>query len=97
MTMNTDISQLAKMPLHLWIILAVILFSQGVWLFLDSRKRGVKKWFWGLYGLIQFPTPILIYLLIHHKSMNVKLLRVLLTLIIIIVIAIVLGVTYDYL
>ena len=97
MRTNTDFSNLAGMPLYLWILLATLLFSQGLWLFLDSRKRNANRWFWGVWGLIQFPTPILIYLLFYHKSMSKKQLKVLLSLIIIIVIAIVLVVVFNYL
>lgn len=97
MMINTDFSNLAEVPLYLWILLATLLFSQGLWLFLDSRKRNANRWFWGLWGLIQFPTPLLAYLLLHYKTMSKKQLKVLLSLIIIIVIAIVLGVVFNYL
>ena len=95
MRINTDFSNLTEVPLYLWILFATLLFSQGLWLFLDSRKRNANRWFWGLWGLIQFPTPILIYLLFYHKGMSKKQLIGLLSLIIIIVIAIVLGVVFH--
>jgi hypothetical protein len=40
---------------------AVLLLCQGTWLYLDARKRGGKAWFWGLWGLIQFPLPTILY------------------------------------
>lgn len=39
----------------------LILLLQGTWLFLDARKHGGKAWFWGCWGLIQFPLPLLTY------------------------------------
>lgn len=44
-------------------LLVSILLSQGVFLFIDARKRGLHlyAWFWGIIGLIQFPFPIVFY------------------------------------
>ncbi|MGE5702040.1 MAG: sigma-Y antisigma factor component [Clostridia bacterium] len=56
-----------EIPLFYWILLAIIMFSQSTWLFLDARKYGHKKWLWGLVGLIQFPMPLLVYLLFVKK------------------------------
>ncbi|WP_416828528.1 transcriptional regulator [Ectobacillus polymachus] len=44
-------------------LLVSILLSQGVFLFIDARKRGLQlhAWFWGIIGLIQFPFPIVFY------------------------------------
>ena len=39
------------------------LLVQSLALFIDARKRGGNPWFWGLWGLIQLPTPTLFYLL----------------------------------
>lgn len=56
-----------NLPLHSeipwwgWILLVLLLGTQGTWLFLDARKRGARAWFWGLWGLIQCPMPILFY------------------------------------
>ncbi len=44
-----------------WLLLVLLLGAQGTWLFLDARKRGARAWFWGLWGLIQFPTPLVLY------------------------------------
>ncbi|TJY38537.1 hypothetical protein E5161_20270 [Cohnella pontilimi] len=56
------------MPLQeAWPILiacGVLLLCQGTLLFLDARKRGGKAWFWGLWGLIQFPMPTITYALL---------------------------------
>ncbi|MDF2672688.1 MAG: hypothetical protein K0R09_953 [Clostridiales bacterium] len=50
----------------------LIVIAQGTWIFLDARKRGEKYyWLWGLLGLIQFPSSLIIYLLVmgitHEK------------------------------
>lgn len=44
-----------------WLLVASILISQSTWLFIDARKMDSKYWFWGLWGLIQFPLPLFIY------------------------------------
>lgn len=53
-----------ELPPALWVLLAAVLLGQGTWLFLDARKRGAAAWFWGIWGLIQFPMPLLCYWLI---------------------------------
>ena len=67
---QTDFSDISKMPLGFWILLAVILFTQAVWLFMDASKRDANKWLWGIWGLIQAPTPLILYLLIVRKILS---------------------------
>ena len=67
---HTDFSYVGNVPIAFWILLAVILFSQAIWLFTDAGKRNANKWLWGLWGLIQFPTPLLLYLLIVQKILS---------------------------
>lgn len=44
------------------IILAIpILLAQGIWLYIDAKRRGTYAWAWGIVGLIQFPIPLLLY------------------------------------
>jgi hypothetical protein len=50
------------------LLVAPLLLGQGTWLFLDARKRGARPWLWGLYGLIQFPCPLLLYYFIVIKK-----------------------------
>lgn len=53
-----------------WAILisvAVILISQGSWMFYDAAKRNENKWLWGFFGLIHFPSSIIIYLLVTRR------------------------------
>ncbi|MFD2615670.1 sigmaY antisigma factor component [Paenibacillus gansuensis] len=51
------------LPWYGWVLLALLLMLQSTWLFVDARRRGKLPWFWGLWGLIQFPMPILFYLI----------------------------------
>lgn len=44
-----------------------ILLAQSIYLFIDARKRDSFPWFWGLWGLIQAPMPLLFYLLFVRK------------------------------
>jgi hypothetical protein len=59
--------QPADVPLWLWFLLAAVLLAQSIWLFYDARRRGLYPWFWGIWGLFQFPFPTLIYLLFARK------------------------------
>lgn len=54
---------------ELYVVLAVIpvLLAQSLYLFLDARKREHYPWLWGLWGLIQAPVPLLVYLLVVRK------------------------------
>lgn len=52
------------LPVYVWILLAVVLLSQGSWIFMDASKRGENKWLWGLYGLTSVPSSLIVYLLV---------------------------------
>jgi hypothetical protein len=43
------------------LLVAPILLTQGILLFIDAKKKGAYSWFWGIWGLIQFPLPSLFY------------------------------------
>ncbi|QMV44929.1 sigmaY antisigma factor component [Cohnella cholangitidis] len=49
----------------LWTFLGLLLLAQSTGLFVHARSRGGKAWFWGLWGLTQFPCPTLVYLLLQ--------------------------------
>nr|WP_309098969.1 sigmaY antisigma factor component [Fredinandcohnia onubensis] len=51
----------------LFIVAVIILLIQSFWLFLDARKRGHNYWFWGIWGLIQTPLPLIFYLIFARK------------------------------
>jgi len=53
------------------ILLSPILLTQSILLFIDAKKRNSYAWFWGIWGLIQFPLPAIFYWFFvtrrHHK------------------------------
>lgn len=53
--------QLIASSVWFWILLASVLITQSTWLFMDARKRDSMPWFWGIWGLIQAPMPLLFY------------------------------------
>ncbi|OBR63212.1 hypothetical protein A7K91_24980 [Paenibacillus oryzae] len=53
--------ELLRESIWFWLLIGSILVGQSTWLFLDSGKRGGMKWFWGLWALTQFPTPLIVY------------------------------------
>jgi hypothetical protein len=59
--MNGDLSPM------LLILVAAILLTQSIYLFLDARKRNYNYWLWGVVGLIQAPMPTLFYLIFVRK------------------------------
>ncbi|MCL7746694.1 transcriptional regulator [Halalkalibacter alkaliphilus] len=44
-------------------LVVVLLLTQSTLLFIDAKKKGSFAWFWGIWGLIQFPLPTVFYLL----------------------------------
>lgn len=44
-------------------MLALLLLTQSILLFIDAKKKGSFAWFWGIWGLIQFPLPTVFYIL----------------------------------
>lgn len=53
--------ELKVLPVWFWVLLIAVLVTQSTWLFIDARKRDSMPWVWGLWGLIQFPMPLLFY------------------------------------
>ncbi|SCG82924.1 hypothetical protein DW1_1352 [Proteiniborus sp. DW1] len=50
-------------------LIAVLLFTQALWLFRSAQKRGIFPWLWGLWGLIHFPMPLVFfYFLVIRKD-----------------------------
>ena len=48
-------------PIWLVVIALIFVFCQGVCIFRDAQKRGRYPWLWGLWGISNFPTPLIIY------------------------------------
>jgi len=53
-------------------IVGVVLLIQSTYLFIDARKRDSYPWFWGLWGLIQCPFPLLFYFIFVRKIFQRK-------------------------
>lgn len=53
------------------LLLVPIMLTQSILLFIDAKKRNSFAWFWGIWGLIQFPLPTIFYWFFvirrHHK------------------------------
>lgn len=52
-------------PLSL--LLVAVLLTQGIWLFVDARRHNRWPWLWGLWGLISFPLPTILYLILARQ------------------------------
>ena len=52
---------MTEQDLKILLLLSPILLIQSIFLFIDAKKRHSYAWFWGLWGLIQFPLPIILY------------------------------------
>ncbi|MNE85697.1 Negative regulatory protein YxlD [compost metagenome] len=50
-------------PLWALILIALLLLAQSTWMFIDARKRGRRAWLWGLWGVLNCPSPLIVYLL----------------------------------
>ena len=59
-----------ELSIFAWVCIAVMLFTQGTWLFYDARKMQFHPWFWGILGLLTVPTPLVIYLVITRVVMK---------------------------
>lgn len=44
-------------------LVIVIMLTQSTFLFIDAKKRNGFAWFWGIWGLITAPLPLLFYFL----------------------------------
>ena len=51
-----------------YLLLAVLVLTQALWIFHDARKRGENAWLWGLLGLLNVPSSLLVYLLVTRRK-----------------------------
>ncbi|XXM74027.1 sigmaY antisigma factor component [Lysinibacillus sphaericus] len=58
---------MTKDEMYLLLLIIPVLLAQSIYLFLDARKNGHLYWFWGLWGLIQTPMPLIFYMLFAKK------------------------------
>ncbi|ADQ04993.1 hypothetical protein Calow_1446 [Caldicellulosiruptor owensensis OL] len=62
-----------KIPPYLLIILFTLLMAQAIYIFFDAKNSGEKYYFlWGLFGLLNFPSSLIIYLLITRVILKDK-------------------------
>jgi hypothetical protein len=46
-------------------VLLLLLLIQAIFIFYDAQKNGEKlPWLWGLFGLLNVPSSLIIYLLV---------------------------------
>jgi hypothetical protein len=52
-----------------WISLGALVIAQATWIFRDaSRRRESHAWLWGLFGLINVPSSLIIYVLVTRRG-----------------------------
>lgn len=49
------------------VLVALLLSTQALWIFLDARKRGENYWLWGIYGMTNVPSALIVYLLVTRN------------------------------
>ncbi|HEY4553917.1 MAG TPA: transcriptional regulator [Bacillaceae bacterium] len=59
------------------LLLAIpILLAQSILLFIDAKKKGAYAWVWGIWGLIHFPLPAIVYYFVvirpYRKKLNTE-------------------------
>lgn len=64
-------NELQEISIWIWGLIAIALLAQSSFLFRDAQKRNLKPWFWGIWGLMQVPTPLIVYL-IFRKIRDVR-------------------------
>jgi hypothetical protein len=56
-------------PSILWLLLGALLVAQATWIFRDARRRGEGyAWLWGLFGLINVPSSLIVYVLVTRRG-----------------------------
>ncbi|MBO2945515.1 hypothetical protein JJQ72_16175 [Paenibacillus sp. F411] len=55
--------EIQSIPPWAILVIALLLLTQGTALFLDARRRGLGRmaWFWGVWGILNVPTPLVVY------------------------------------
>lgn len=57
----------SEVPIQFWIPVVALLFAQSTFLFINARKNGHRYWFWGIIGLINFPSATILYFIFAKK------------------------------
>ncbi|WP_044337825.1 hypothetical protein [Rossellomorea aquimaris] len=61
---------MTKEELYILPLVIPILLTQSIYLFIDARKNGHNYWFWGIWGLIQCPFPLIFYFIFAKKMLR---------------------------
>ncbi|WP_425448488.1 zinc-ribbon domain-containing protein [Dethiothermospora halolimnae] len=56
----------------IWGGIATLLLIQASWIFYDASKRGENKWLWGIFGLLNVPSNLIIYLIVTRIIFKTK-------------------------
>ncbi|QQK81483.1 transcriptional regulator [Salicibibacter cibi] len=56
-------SELQEIPIWAFFLIFLGLFAQSTFLFIHSRRNGHLRWFWGIWGMLNLPTPLIVYVL----------------------------------
>lgn len=70
--MNDFFNTSTEIPPWFWVFYVLVILPQGIWLFRKSQKTTRFPWFWGIWGLIQFPLPILSYYIFVIRKQRKK-------------------------
>ncbi|MBB3112172.1 hypothetical protein FHS18_004250 [Paenibacillus phyllosphaerae] len=65
-----ELNHLSQGEIWVLALVVILLICQSTWLFIDARKHSRFPWFWGLWGLIQSPMPLLFYWLIVRRGLR---------------------------
>jgi hypothetical protein len=65
-------NELIIVPIWAWFLIGALLLTQGTWMFNDASKRGMNKWFWGVLGLLNTPTNLIVYLIVSRRILGTK-------------------------
>ncbi|KKO55252.1 hypothetical protein [Paenibacillus sp. DMB20] len=67
-------NELQQAPIWILVAASVLVLSQGSWLFMNARKRGLGKmaWFWGIWGSTTVPLPLILYWVIVIRPKREK-------------------------
>lgn len=56
-----------EVPVWGWFLIAIILLTQSSILYIQAKKIGKAPWLWGILGLVQFPVPSIIFMILWKK------------------------------
>jgi len=64
--------ELSTTDMYIFAGIIIILLIQGMWIFNDAGKRGQNKWLWGIFGLLNTPSNLIVYLIVTRVLLKTK-------------------------